>query len=283
VSTYDQFVVWHFVAMNTMTPEDGPNPRGRNAAHRGSIFLPWHRFMLLLFERHLQRILADPTFALPYWDWATDGDLPPSEQVASALWTHDGIGGNGNVTSGPFGYDVNDPKTFRLHFYQDLRSGRFVYDAAGRALFRQLGSAQSLPTTAEVVDCLQSQTDYDSDDWDSASPGFRNVVEGWSFSPPSAGSGLHNRVHVWIGGDMGPGTSPNDPAFYLNHCNVDRIWESWMTSRGRRYEPGPDRPGAPQGHRLTDPITSLITTATTTPEQMLDLSSVYTYDTLPGA
>ena len=21
---------------------------------------------------------------------------------------------------------------------------------------------------------------------------------------------------------------PNDPVFYLNHCNVDRIWEGWM-------------------------------------------------------
>jgi tyrosinase len=282
VSTYDQFVVWHFVAMNTMTPEDAPNPRGRNAAHRGSIFLPWHRFMLLLFERNLQRVLMDPTFALPYWDWAADGDLDPAAQASAALWTDDGIGGDGNVTSGPFGYEENDPASFRLHFYQDLRTGRFLYDEPGRALVRQLGSAESLPTTAEVIDALQSQTTYDSDDWDSASAGFRNMVEGWSFSPPTAGSGLHNRVHVWIGGDMGPGTSPNDPAFYLNHCNVDRIWEAWMTTHGRLYEPTPDRPGAPVGHRLDDTISSLITTATTTPSQMLDLRSVYTYDSLPG-
>ena len=132
-----------------------------------------------------------------------------------------------------------------------------------------------------MADVLESQTDYDSDDWDSASPGFRNVVEGWSFSPPTAGSGLHNRVHVWIGGDMGPGTSPNDPAFYLNHCNVDRIWEAWMGNHGRLYEPAQDRPGAPAGHRLNDTIPSLITTATTTPSQMLDLGTLYTYDALP--
>ena len=281
VSTYDQFVVWHFVAMNTMTPADAPNPRGRNAAHRGSIFLPWHRFMLLLFERHLQRILADDTFALPYWDWAVDGDLDPPDQPSSALWTDAGIGGDGRVDSGPFGFDEGDPQSFRLHFYQDLRTGRFVYDAAGRALIRQLGSADSLPTTADVADCLQTQTEYDNEDWDSGSTGFRNVVEGWSYSPPTAGSGLHNRVHVWIGGDMGPGTSPNDPAFYLNHCNVDRIWESWMTQHGRLYEPADDRPGAPAGHRSNDTITSLITTATTTPHQMLDLGSLYTYDALP--
>jgi tyrosinase len=282
VSTYDQFVVWHFVAMNTPTPDDTPNPRGRNAAHRGSVFLPWHRFLLLLFEGHLQRILKDPTFGLPYWDWATDGDLDPADQPSAALWTDTGIGGDGSVSTGPFAFATNDPSSFRLHFYQDLRTGRFVYDQAGRALLRQLGSADSLPRTADVGDALQSQTSYDSGDWDSASPGFRNVVEGWSYSPPTTGSGLHNRVHVWIGGDMGPGTSPNDPVFYLNHCNVDRIWESWMTTHGRLYEPGPAQPGAPVGHRLNDTITSLITTATTTPAQMLNVASRYNYDALPA-
>src|SRR5438552_828245 len=55
VSAYDQFVIWHYVAMNTETPAH--NPAGRNTAHRGSVFLPWHRFMLLLLERHLQRVL----------------------------------------------------------------------------------------------------------------------------------------------------------------------------------------------------------------------------------
>jgi tyrosinase len=39
---------------------------------------------------------------------------------------------------------------------------------------------------------------------------------------------MHNRVHICIGGDMGSSTSPNnDPVFYLNHCNVDRIWAVW--------------------------------------------------------
>jgi len=282
VSTYDQFVIWHFVAMNTPTPADGPNPRARNAAHRGSVFLPWHRFMLLLFERHLQRVLQDPTFGLPYWSWESDGDLDPPDQPSSALWKDTGIGGDGAVSTGPFAYDPTQPTSFRLHFYQDLRNGRFVYNEAGRALFRQLGSARSLPTTADVVDVLETQNSYDNPEWDSAAPGFRNVLEGWSYSPPTAGSGLHNRVHVWIGGDMGPGTSPNDPAFYLNHCNVDRIWEAWMLGHGRRYEPGSTIPNGPAGHRLNDEIHSLITTATTSPQQMLNVSTLYSYDALPA-
>ena len=31
---------------------------------------------------------------------------------------------------------------------------------------------------------------------------------------------------------MAPATSPNDPVFYLNHCNVDRIWEAWLVNQG---------------------------------------------------
>ena len=39
--------------------------------------------MLRLLELHLQRVLEDATFGLPYWDWAADGDKTPSEQLAS--------------------------------------------------------------------------------------------------------------------------------------------------------------------------------------------------------
>ena len=63
-------------------------------------------------------------------------------------------------------------------------------------------------------------------------------------------------VHVWIGGDMGPGTSPNDPAFFLNHCNVDRIWEAWMASKGRIYRPGEGV--GPAGHRINDLMVAIL-------------------------
>jgi tyrosinase len=53
-----------------------PGQGDRNAAHRGPVFLPWHRFMLILLELQLQRVLSDPDFGLPYWDWAADGELP---------------------------------------------------------------------------------------------------------------------------------------------------------------------------------------------------------------
>lgn len=284
VSTYDQFVIWHYVAMNTMTLTSPTDVSGRNSAHRGPIFAPWHRFMLLLFEAHLRRVLNEPTFALPYWDWAADGDRPPGQQRSGALWQDGGIGGTGTpVTTGPFAFDP-DPQAhgFRVFFAQSVQTGRFGYTAAGRGLSRQLGTgAARLPRTTAVKGAL-AETEYDAQDWDSLAPKFRNRLEGWLTGPTGSPPGLHNLVHVWIGGDMGPGTSPNDPVLYLNHCNVDRVWEAWLTANGRTYLPTESSPGAPEGHRLKDKITSLVTTSTTTPTDMLDVTNLYTYDVLPG-
>jgi tyrosinase len=92
VSTYDLFVVWHHFAMGRFTP---PTQEDRNAAHRGPVFLPWHRSMLLLLELQLQRVLDDPDAGLPYWDWAADGQLTASRQRRSPLWAADCMGGSG--------------------------------------------------------------------------------------------------------------------------------------------------------------------------------------------
>jgi tyrosinase len=41
----------------------------------------------------------------------------------------------------------------------------------------------------------------------------------------------HNQVHVWVGGNMQTFMSPLDPIFWLQHCNIDRLWAEW-NSRG---------------------------------------------------
>jgi tyrosinase len=274
VSTYDLFVIWHYQTMMTMTPPN--NSAGRNAAHRGSIFLPWHRFMLMLFETNLQRVLNDDTLGLPYWDWAGDGDKTPAKQKQSKMWATNCMGGAGApVTTGPFRFKSSDASSFRVRIEADafgqLRS-------VNRGLARSFATSgvTTLPTTEHVDEALQL-TPYDDAQWDADSDGFRNRVEGWS--GPNGEPWLHNRVHVWVGGDMLPGTSPNDPVFFLNHCNEDRIWESWMKKNGRIYRPTMTAPADLVGQRIDDPISS--PDSTTTPRAVLDVSSVYTYDELP--
>lgn len=74
-------------------------------------------------------------------------------------------------------------------------------------------------------------------------------------------------------------SSPNDPVFYLNHCNVDRIWSAWMTNHNPDYLPAAGTPGAPAGHRIDDAMVSLLGPSST-PQEMLDVSEFYSYDSL---
>ena len=284
ISTYDLFVVWHHVAMMTFTPA---SQNDRNAAHRGPVFLPWHRFMLLQLEMNLQRVLNDPNFGIPYWDWAADGELTVSRQRTARIWSAAYMGGSGNpVSTGPFAFRANDPTSWRVRIAANI-NGELVQ--TNRGLRRQLGASvqglpnpNRLPRKAQTAAAL-SEPIYDTAPWGTTSAGFRNLIEGWQVHPQIPPPSLHNRVHVFVGGDMGPSTSPNDPVFYLNHCNEDRIWEAWMrrppVGHGRVYVPTQSASATLRGHRLNDTLNSLLS-ASTTPAQMLNVTSRYTYDSL---
>lgn len=47
----------------------------------------------------------------------------------------------------------------------------------------------------------------------------------------------HNNVHTEINGTMGGFLSPRDPIFWLHHCNIDRLWERWLSLGGGRSNP----------------------------------------------
>lgn len=279
VSTWDLFVVWHHTAMNRFTP---PSQGDRNAAHRGPVFLPWHRFMLILLELQFQRVLDDTSFGLPYWDWATDGERAPSGQPASALWGPNALGGQGSpVATGPFAFQPSKPDTWRIRIDVDVQGNLRQVDRGLRRAFAT--STDALPRKADLTAAM-SLTAYDADPWSTTSAGFRNRLEGWQPTRLVPGvqsaPGLHNRVHVWIGGDMLPSSSPNDPAFYLNHCNVDRVWAAYQARpQSPPYVPTGSAPATLQGHRIDDQMYALLSSSVT-PRQMLDVRRYYTYDSL---
>jgi tyrosinase len=210
---YDQFVMDHMGAMAD--------------AHRGPAFLPWHRQYLLRLEEALRAI--DSSVTLPYWDWTVDNS------PASSIWDPSFMGGDGRpsdgwVTTGPFAHS----------------SGNWNLVHDGPALRRRFGlSVPTLPASNDLISAL-AQTVYDVSPYNtSSSSGFRNHLEGWISGPQ-----LHNRVHVWVGGSMGPMSSPNDPVFFLHHCFVDKCWADWQTMHpGATYLPVS---GAAPGHNLGD-------------------------------
>jgi hypothetical protein len=86
---------------------------------------------------------------------------------------------------------------------------------------------------------------------------------------------MHNRIHAYVGGSMGPPTSPNDPVFWLHHCYVDKLWADWQVLQllqgGPRdisfYLPGE---GARPGHNLNDEMPPMESAnAETTPRLVL--------------
>ncbi len=260
LSIYDLFVLWHVVAMTI------PMPPG-NGAHSGPIFLPWHRMYLLRLEQELQRVLGDPGFGLPYWDWAADGTLPPVSQWQTPLWGPNQLGeARGAVRSGPLGQ-------MRVRLYQHWQG--VLLSVEPRPIQREAGQDprnRTLPRPTHVQRALE-ETQYDRAPWSqSVRQSHRNRLEGWVDGPQ-----LHNLVHVWVGGDMSPGTSPNDPVFFLNHCNVDRIWEAWMANEGRVYQP--DTNQGPVGHRLNDLMIAILGDPLR-PADVLDPSPWYAYDSL---
>jgi hypothetical protein len=279
--TYDTFVERHNVAMHHASTLNN-DPCGftqRNMAHRGPSFGPWHRFFLRDLELALQAI--DPTISLPYWDWAQDSTL--ANPSTAPLWTDAYIGGDGDpmnsnlVPNGPF-----------KDWVALVASGGGLVKRGFKGIVRMLGrdpnGFPTLPGPAEVTSSMNSQNAYDSSPWCESSattPSFRNRLEGWLSlqNEPQGEPRMHNRVHTWVGGDMQPGTSPNDPVFFLHHCNVDRLWALWQAANpGLPYVPNG---GGPPGHNLMDQMNDLGTPGIT-PASTLDHHAMgYWYDTDP--
>ena len=282
-NTYDIFVIWHYNAMMTLTPPNSTS--GRNAAHSGPSFLPGTAGCSFYSNIILQRVLNDPNFGLPYWDWGADGELAPDQQLTAQIWADNCMGGSGSpVTNGPFAAG-----SWQLNIEQGLAPGSItpILISTNRGLQRSLGSdVNILPTRADVLATVHRNEPniiYDASPWDRNSSGFRNELEGWPNGPI-----MHNRIHVWVGGDMAPATSPNDPVFYLNHRNVDRIWSGWQKIHNNpQYVPDASATTTLRGHRLNDRLFSITSSdlfdpiykGKVSPADLLDVSARYSYET----
>jgi len=269
---YNQYVKMHVDAMNKATPASVPTTE-RNAAHRGPAFLPWHREFLRRFEADLQAEV--PGVTVPYWDWASDSEL--ADPSSAPVWANDLMGGDGDsgdgdiVKSGPFRYDATDPNTWTIADGTGADTGNGLQRA-----FAQSPIAPTLPTQ-DHVDTIQALTPYDASPWNRSSAGYRNSNEGWPTVDGNSPPNTHNRVHVWVGGSMSPGTSPNDPVFFLHHCFVDKLWADWQAAHpAEPYVPGPGESADLDGHRLNDALFPW----STTPADVLDHRALgYVYDT----
>lgn len=300
---YDQLVRTHFEAVWRQNASNQWQSKGLpNDAHGGPAFLPWHRKFLREFETKLQNHVSGVT--LPYWNWREDariaqqsggsqGETLPVFENDSATPTDGLLGGDGTLTDGPFedGFKTSPPFDWDRKYDSTGGISRPVLQQFGpnadRPLERSMGNTSNLPQPS-TVDAALTIDKFHEPPFDSTTQSFRNVLEGWmappasafpsGTSPPSKRAYLHNAVHVWVGGDMLPMTSPNDPVFFLHHCYVDKLWADWQDAHPNAAQFPPNSSNAPDGHRLGTQMPPW----NIDPGTMLDYRSVgYVYDTSP--
>ncbi|MGH3936256.1 MAG: tyrosinase family protein [Pseudonocardiaceae bacterium] len=207
-------------------------------AHRGPAFGPWHREFLRQLEYDLQQVSGKPDITIPYWDWIVD--RTPGDP--GWPFTPDFMGGFGNATTGLISTgEFADPAKFRINI-------RLPGDG-DLILKRQRGipPANLLPVRADVLHAIGVGV-APGDPWPSvydAAP-----FHAMSFTQALVDAAfrkylevlLHDGVHGWIGGawDFVGGipqngghmsfvpVAVNEPAFWLHHCMVDRLWAIWQ-------------------------------------------------------
>jgi tyrosinase len=90
----------------------------------------------------------------------------------------------------------------------------------------------------------------------------------------------HGDVHDLINGNMGAvNTAANDPIFWLHHCNIDRVWDRWLSLGGGRADP--QDPGwRGKTYSFSDESGRVVTH---TVRELLDFARfAYRYDNVPN-
>eukprot|EP00754_Rhynchopus_humris_P030037 Rhum_TRINITY_DN15251_c0_g1::Rhum_TRINITY_DN15251_c0_g1_i3::g.144791::m.144791/K00505/TYR; tyrosinase len=210
------------------------HPLAGSYAHGTSAFLPWHRWYLLSYEEALRSLGGEfRCLTLPYWDWLRDSSDDHTVQAkspalsAAHFGTHGGIDASGCVNDG----------------VAAVQDGWRVTGGVD-CLQRGWTATARFTSEPELASMIMSFPHYGD---------FYARLEGIP----------HNFVHGWIGGHMSSYMSPEDPLFFLHHCNVDRLWAAWMDYWGydeidtQMYMPThyyPDARGGPTAHVELDAV-----------------------------
>ncbi|KAG7272780.1 hypothetical protein CRUP_036840 [Coryphaenoides rupestris] len=226
-----------------------------------------------VWSHYYSDMLGDPTFALPYWNFATGGS-------ACDICTDDLLGARSSFDSSALSANsvfsqwrvvcesVDDydalgtvcnifprfivPSHWRYTARVDFLPSAQSLEGNSQVDFLQVAqSLERLPQPQDVVDCLELNNFDTPPYYSTSSQSFRNTIEGYSAPQgtydPVVRS-LHNLAHLFLNGTGGQThLSPNDPIFVLLHTFTDAVFDEWL----RRHSPGelvyPEE-NAPIGH-----------------------------------
>ncbi|KAB5582305.1 hypothetical protein GE09DRAFT_1197762 [Coniochaeta sp. 2T2.1] len=215
--------------------------------HGTANFLSWHRFFTWTYERALRDECGYRGYQ-PYWNWGKSAFDPVNSPYFDGSATS--VGGNGEevphnctnglptglncippgrgggcVTTGPFkNMSVNmGPVAPTLALAQpepELVPVASLYAYNPRCLRRDISPwvISRWTTDKNTTDLITRSKDIVA---------FQTTMQG-DFA--NGVYGVHTGGHFTIGGDPGGDlfTSPADPAFYLHHAQIDRVWWVWQ-------------------------------------------------------
>ncbi|MCO5610855.1 hypothetical protein L7F22_065097 [Adiantum nelumboides] len=193
-----------------------PGTKALLHVHYSWLFFPWHRWFIYFHERILAKLLGDPSFALPVWNWDNqfDGNSMPVyfDDENSALYDP-----NRDATHAP-------PALIQLNGDFNITNNRAIVINNLNQMYRDVVAPSDAATFMGGV--FRKGDSYPSIDAQSKAIGgvFDNEV--------------HSNVHSWVGNPLLPNNidmgsfdrAARDPIFYAHHANVDRLWEVWRTS-----------------------------------------------------
>ncbi|KAK3316884.1 hypothetical protein B0H66DRAFT_626479 [Apodospora peruviana] len=239
-SRYDDFLATHINQTQTI--------------HSTGNFLGWHRYYTWLYEQALHEECGY-TGTQPYWDWALtaetglhaspifdgtatsmsgDGVPIPNQQPIALLgdpsqnlppiMLPSGTGG-GCIATGPFAnltvnmgpVELDAPGGIHKSANLSAPGGVFAYNP--RCVKRDLTDEINRKYSSAALTLSNILDTKNIDE-------FQTLMQG----APANAIGIHGGGHYSLGGDPGRDVfaSPGDPAFYLLHGNIDRVWWIWQ-------------------------------------------------------
>lgn len=221
-SRYDDFVALHI--------------NSTNYVHWNAPFLPWHRWLLILWEQELKTSCGFQG-TQPYWNLQLDNTIEgyPNSPLFDTTY---GLGGNGPYLSDAEIAAENLPVLIPLPIPGRtgggcLDNGPFAnlsahmgfglsFDYNPRCVRRDFSPelVSIAASDAHFEAALDAPTYYD----------FNIAVQGHNLTVP--GMTLHAAYHLGVGGQVGDNSdtysSVGDPLFFFIHAGLDQLWNQWQ-------------------------------------------------------
>ncbi|XP_021726627.1 polyphenol oxidase, chloroplastic-like [Chenopodium quinoa] len=186
--------------------------------HGSWLFFPFHRAYLYFYEKILGKLIDDPNFVIPYWNW----DHPNGMVIPSMF----------NDPKSP----LFDPIRDQTHLPPTVMD--LTYDGPPEQPYNNNNMSYNDQITLNLTIMYRQMVSNAKKPTMFLGEPYR------AGDQPSPGSGSmenqpHGTVHTWTGNpppntptweDMGIFYSAGrDPIFYAHHAQVDRTWSIWKS------------------------------------------------------